>query len=270
MRVLSLTLAIVWSCAAAALADSDNDYFAPPMSDAPAGTQWNNPFCDAAAVVVGWDLPTNQPYGGLTRTYALYVWGHATSDYAARVTLVGDGEAYSVDVPRVAASAAGISAVSAYLVMLPAAVRIDRYFVDGVGVNGAPVTDCPSYVKAVFAPSEMGGSLPADRPPVTPLAARELQRLSAPACGMVYRKLEQRHSFQPLVGFFGNRPLTAEVEVFVDSSGQVVSRKIWRSSGVEGIDDAALSAVQWTTYRPAEFLCTPVVSSGIYAEEYKP
>jgi TonB family protein len=53
------------------------------------------------------------------------------------------------------------------------------------------------------------------------------------------------------------------VEAFVDSNGYVVNTEIRRSSGVDGIDEAAVSAVQFSTFRPATFLCTPVVSSQL-------
>lgn len=260
--------ALVWSFwPACALAQQNAGYFPPSTADTPAAGQWNNPFCDASAVMVAWNAGISQPTSNPTDSFALYVWGHAKTDYAARLTLIGDGSAYAVELPRIAVRSASTDPV-AYLVTVPDYLRHVEYFVDGVGVDGAAMSDCPSYVKMVE-PQTGADVAGFPRSPVR-IAARPLQAIPPPACGELYRGLQSKKDFEPLVGFYGNRELVARVEVFVDSSGRVVKTRLWQSSGVEGIDDAALSAAQWTTYEPAQFMCTPVVSSAIIGVHYKP
>ena len=56
----------------------------------------------------------------------------------------------------------------------------------------------------------------------------------------------------------------------IDSSGALVQTDVYRSSGVEGLDDAAVGAVQASTYAPAQFLCTPVVGVSVFNLQYSP
>lgn len=253
-------------------ADFQPDEYASSGSDLPVGNRWNNPFCDASAIVVAWDKAKGAPYDGPSATYALFLWGRGTSDFNARVTLVGGEFAYSIDVPRatISKATAGVSSPSAYLISLWSVVSIDRYFVDGVGLDGGKIADCPSFVKAVEPLEDVGAEVGALPSTFTHLDAHLLQRLPPLACGEVYTRLSAAKPFTPVVGYFGDRPRSAEVEAFVDSSGQVVKTEIARSSGVDGIDAAAIAAVQYSTYKPARFLCTPVVSSGIFKVTYQP
>jgi TonB family protein len=238
---------------------------------APARAPWDNPFCDASASVIPFDSPRNA-YSSGGDTYALYVWAHARSNYAARVTLVGDGQAYAVDIPRVAEDTAH-DGESAYLVSFPKRFSAEWYFVDGVGIDGAAIADCPSFVKPVMPIDEIGPGVPAIPPRPASFGrvnARYVGPLPATPCGAVYTELKMTKSYQPIVGQFGGRRLSVDVEVFVDSDGNVVKTDIRRSSGVEGIDDAAIAAMQYSAFRPATFLCTPVVSSERVTIDYTP
>jgi hypothetical protein len=49
-----------------------------------------------------------------------------------------------------------------------------------------------------------------------------------------------------------------------------VKTEIRRSSGVDGIDEAAISAVEFSKFQPATFLCTPVVSAQLVTIDYAP
>jgi TonB family protein len=252
--------------------DFEPDSFASVPADLPRGSQWENPFCNGSAMVVPWDEARNAPAAGpSSKTVAVFLWANAASDYAARVTLIGNGAAYSVDIPRtpVPSTPDGKGRRYAYLVSLPSPIFIDHYFVDGIGVDGASVSDCPSFVKEVTPPTESDPTLIAAPASFTRVDAKLLQTLPAQPCGAIYKGPGLATSFEPVTGFYGNRPRTAQIVAFIDSAGHAIRTEIWQSSGVPGIDDTALAEVQGSTYQPAQFLCTPVVSIAIFSITYE-
>ena len=144
--------------------------YASVAADLPRGSEWENPFCNGSAVAVPWDEARNAAaYGPSSNTVAVFLWANANADYAARVTLIGNGAAYAVEIPRtpVPASTAGERLRYAYLVSLPSPFSLSYYFVDGAGVDGAPIGDCPSFVKEVAAPTENGSRASSRRPRVS-------------------------------------------------------------------------------------------------------
>ncbi len=238
----------------------------------PRGSQWENPFCNGSAIVVPWEQTGNAPATEeSSKTVAVFLWANAASDYAARVTLIGNGAAYSVDIPRtsVPKSPDGKSLRYAYLASLPSPIFVDHYFVDGIGVDGAPVSDCPSFVKEVTPPTESDVSLVAAPASFTHVDAKLLQALPPQPCGAIYKGPALAKPFEPVTGFYGNRSRTARVTVFIDSAGHAIRTDISQSSGVLGIDDTALAEAQGSTYEPAQFLCTPVVSITVFSITYE-
>jgi TonB family protein len=252
--------------------DFEPESYAPAPADLPRASQWENPFCNGSAVVVPWDEAANAAaYGSNSKTVAVFLWANANSDYAARVTLIGNGAAYSADIPRtpVTTSPDGKSRRYAYLVSLPSPVFLNYYFVDGAGVDGAPVSDCPSFVKEVVSPTESDASLVAAPASFAHVNAKLLQTLPPQPCGSIYKAPAFAKPFTPISGFYGNRSRTAQVAAFIDSAGHAIRTEIWQSSGVPGIDATALALVQGSTYEPAQFLCTPVVSIAIFPITYE-
>jgi TonB family protein len=252
--------------------DFEPDSYAPAPADLPRGSQWENPFCNGSAIVVPWDEAANAAaYGSNSKTVAVFLWANASSDYAARVTLIGNGAAYSADIPRTAVTISpdGKSRRYAYLVSLPSPVFLNYYFVDGAGVDGAPVSDCPSFVKEVVSPAESDPSLIATPASFTHVEAKLVQTLPPQPCGSIYKGPAFAKPFTPISGFYGYQSRTAKIAVFIDSAGHAIRTQIWQSSGVPGIDDIALALVQGSTYEPAQFLCTPVVSIAIFPITYE-
>jgi len=252
--------------------DFEPDSYASLPADIPRASQWENPFCNGSAIVVPWDEGQNvAAYGTSSKTVAVFLWANADSDYAARVTLIGDGAAYSVEIPRTAVpkSPGDKSRRYAYLVSLPSPILLNYYFVDGAGVDGASVTDCPSFVKEVAAPTESDPSLIAAPASFTRVEAKLVQTLPPPSCGAIYKGPAFAKPFTPISGFYGYQSRTAKIAAFIDSAGHAIRTEIWQSSGVPGIDDIALALVQGSTYEPAQFLCTPVVSIAIFPITYE-
>ena len=251
--------------------DFEPDSYASVPADIPRGSQWENPFCNGSAVVVPWDEAKNvAAYGSSSKTVAVFLWANADSDYAARVMLIGNGAAYAVEIPRTAVpnSPDGKSRRYAYLVSLPSPIFVNYYFVDGAGVDGAPVSDCPSFVKEMDAPTESDASLVAAPASFAHVEAKLLQTLPPQPCGAIYKGPGLAKSFTPVSGFYGYQSRTAQIAAFIDSAGHAIRTEVWQSSGVPGIDATALAEVQGSTYEPAQFLCTPVVSIAIFSITY--
>jgi TonB family protein len=252
--------------------DFEPDSYASLPADLPRASRWENPFCNGSAIVVPWDEAANAAaYGSSSKTVAVFLWANADSDYAARVTLIGDGAAYSVAIPRTAIpkSPGDKSRRYAYLVSLPSPIFLNYYFVDGAGVDGAPVSDCPSFVKEVAAPTESDPSLIAAPSSFGRVEGKLLQTLPPQPCGAIYKGPALAKPFEPVSGFYGYQSRTAQIAAFIDSAGHAIRTEIWQSSGVPGIDDTALAEVQGSTYEPAQFLCTPVVSITLFSITYE-
>lgn len=231
------------------------------------GVSWANPFCSASASLIPWNVARDRDADSSSDEYVLSIWARAEHNYTVRLTMVTADSVYRVELPSVPAT----QGYKPYLISFDKKIWVEYYFVDGVGIDGQPIVDCPSFVTPTLTASE----LKVDRlhPSVSQsdrAEARYLQPLPALPCGSVYTPAEEKRSPEPIVGHYGDRPLSADVKVYLDSNGMVVDSEIQRSSGVDTVDEAAFSAVQSATYRPATFLCTPVVSTQRITVQYTP
>jgi hypothetical protein len=93
--------------------------------------------------------------------------------------------------------------------------------------------------------------------------------ISSTAPAWIYKGPALAKSFTPVSGFYGYQSRTAQIAAFIDSAGHAIRTEVWQSSGVPGIDATALAEVQGSTYEPAQFLCTPVVSIAIFPITYE-
>lgn len=142
---------------------------------------------------------------------------------------------------------------------------VDSYTLDG----GAPVTCAsePSTVRPV-APGSGSSTRSPDEP--VDIAATLLQPLPALPCGKVYTPPMVVKPFVPRTGNYGNKALTASVHVYIDSNGHLAKSLIYKSSGVDGVDDEAMGSAERSTYKPATLLCTPVVGEYLFTFTYGP
>lgn len=235
----------------------------------PATARASSPFCAATLWLVPWNASSDAAATSAeSADYALFLNAAGKTDVAARVTLITDAEAFAVTVPRVALHAIEKESDR----VASAHVRFDRKqpvryaFVDAVGVDGADLTDCPSDVSEVepyrgdASSWHVGDALS--------IAPKLLQPLPKLACAKAYVPAHIIREIGAPVGHFGNTPRSTGVHVYVDSDGRVVKADVAESSGVEGLDIAALALVRNATYAPAQFLCTPVVSDFIIRMDY--
>ena len=224
---------------------------APSPSPAPVQWKFDNPFCEVRAGLV----PVESAIRGTEYAVELYA-SHGTR-VSAHVTLIGSEGAYDANVPPTNLSGAlDDRRTDGVVIKMPESAPIHYFFVDTFTIDGeAPVT-CPSYVQpAGSGPSadEIGGL------GLTSATATFLQKLPDLPCGKAYIPPSSRKGFEPIVGHYGDKPRSVVMHVYVDSAGNALRATMSESSGIEGLDGAAVAAAEYTKYNPARFLCMPVV-----------
>lgn len=206
-----------------------------------------NPFCGVLAQVA----PTTDGSG-----YGVALFAVSGASVDAHVTLVGRTDAYDAYLTAARLEGAPNDRESeGVVVKVPADAGIAWYFVDSYAIDGAKPVNCPSYVLPV-------GSERVDAPEGTrAIPASHLQALPPLTCGKTYIQARLHGDFESPVGRFGNRPLTVEARSYIDSNGYSAREELVTSSGVAGLDDYMLGAMHVHQFSPAQFLCTPVVST---------
>jgi TonB family protein len=243
----------------------------PATSDA-----WANPFCSADVAVVPWDATAGNPTSArLSDRYFVQVVADGKRDVAAKVTLITASDAYSVAVPRTALerdAATGLFYAQPVLAAFDHPVGVRFAYVDSAGVDGAAPAACPTVVRRVRTLRVSSGSaaVPAIRSRVPALRAVYLQKLPPLPCGASYIPAGTGKHFGAVVGRYGNRARQTVVRLSIDSNGIPSDAVVVRSSGVVGLDAAALGAVEHNRYVAARFLCTPVVSQMKIRMDYRP
>jgi hypothetical protein len=231
--------------------------------------QTDNPFCGASVDVIPWNVAADTPLANNDGAdYALEMLVDGKRDVAARVTLITDTDAYSVAVPRTTVSTQSYGNVTLpFLVHFDKATPVRYTFVDGVGVDGADVASCPTFVAPVEIDQRQdAGHLGRG---VTMLHPTYLQALPKLACGAVYKDATLKQELHSnWSSDFGKQRREALVKLYIDSNGRVLKEELFKSSGLDAFDQVALGDAHETIYNPAMFLCTPVVSIYIYREVY--
>jgi hypothetical protein len=217
--------------------------------------KYANPFCGAVAEVA--PLSDGSGYGLLLATAS-------GTTIEAHVTLISDTDAYDAHISDTNLLGPPEDRESAPVaIRLPTADTVKYYFVDSYAIDRGGSVTCPSYIFAIG--SAISGSAGA-----TATFAQHLQALGQLKCAHAYQGPSTRRDAEGIVGHFGNRPLSTKLDVYVDSNGRAVDEKVVRSSGVEGVDAAAVGNVAQQLFVPAEFLCTPVVGELEVRVDYKP
>jgi TonB family protein len=230
----------------------------PVRAAEPAAPHWqfDNPFCSAIAAVA----PLRDGSG-----YALDVAASSGTTIAAHVTLVSASAAYDAHLPDTNLSGpVGDRRSEPVVVKLPSSDALKYVFLDSYAIDRGTSVTCPSYVFPV------GEAISGAAGDATVLSATPLQTLGHLTCGAMYQEPSAPGDAGGLIGRYGNRPLSVELRVYVDSGGRAIRQQVLSSSGVEGVDAAALGIVTQQQYRPAKFLCTPVVGELRIRLEYQP
>ncbi len=248
----------------------------PPLaaraSDAP--DSWNNPFCAASVAVIPWNDAAGAPAKQrLSRRFLMSLFADGRTSVAANVTLIADAGAYSVTVPTTALLREGGKDefyAEPFLIGFDKPIDVRYAYVDRVGVDSTAPVDCPTFVSLVDPLDDVSTQGDAaGSASLTTLPAKFLQALPPLTCGRAYIPAKGKNLFTP-VGHYGDYKRTTVVRVYIDSDGQPLKETLEQTSGVEGLDAAALGAVARATYTAAEFLCTPVVSEMTVDMDYEP
>lgn len=261
----------LWSLVLPALLFASPEFGVRAAADSDA---WSNPFCAANVDVIAWDTAIDAPAKsrGPVAHYAMSLTADGRTSLAGRVVLIADEGAFAVDIPRTDLLRQGGTDdfyAGAMMVSFDKPVAVHYAYVDRIGIDGAAPADCPTVVSPVepYDAARQGAAPPLAG--VAPMRAAFLEPLPALTCGGAYRDAEILGQ-GPLVGRFGDERRTTVVKVYIDSNGLPLKETVERSSGVEGLDDAAIGGVQQTRFKPAEFLCTPVVSEMLIDMNYVP
>jgi hypothetical protein len=228
-------------------------------SPSPGPTSAPNPFCAVHARAIG-PLRTADP------EYRIFLNSSTPETLSAHLTMIGDSGAYDAYLPAITLKPwrSEFTEAQRTVVTLPPGASAKYVFVDSYALNGGQKVVCPTEPSEILAQT---GSLSTAQ--TTYVAATFLQALPPMPCGKMYTPARAR-GFSPRTGNWGNKELNAKVYVFIDSDGHVVQQSIYKSSGVEGLDDEAMGSAQHSTYTPATFLCTPVVGSYLFSFAYRP
>jgi hypothetical protein len=226
-------------------------------ADAPGATwKFDNPFCNVIAQM--------QPLAGVPG-YALGVSAAGGTELEVHVSLVTDTDAYDAHLTHLRLSGPADDRESdTKIVAIPNRQKVAYFFVDSYAVDGAPPVTCPTYV---FPMGPYATAFPTDSGAIV---ASHLQSLGKLTCGQVYRSPDFNGDIGLPIGRYGNRRASTTFHVYMDSNGHAISEKMTQSSGIAGIDDFALGAIQLHQFLPARFLCTAVVSELLVRLDYEP
>jgi hypothetical protein len=233
-------------------------------SPAPSASPWPwvSPFCSVRAAVHG-------PLAGGGPEYQIVPTSDIGGSIGFHVTLVGQSGAYDANVPATAfeRGAEHFAPAKKIVVSLPAGTAIYYAFVDSYAVDGAAKVTCPTQPSEVKAAGTEAA--PAVSPATERVVATFLQALPDLTCGKIYTHVT-RQGPKIRMGRYGDKPLTSIVGVYVNSDGSIAKSYVSISSGIEGVDAAAISGVLQSTFTPATFWCTPVVGKYFYRFTYTP
>ena len=231
-------------------------------SPSPSGAPDTSPFCEVTAYARG-------PLGAETPEYLIVLESSIPGAMSVHVTLIADSGAYDALLPQMTLvpDTDRFALPKRTVVTLPSGTAVNYAFVDSYTIAGKEKVICPTQPSAVNPNLPSPG--PASSDGLMPVAATFLQALPPMACGKTYTMAHVK-GFSPHTGFYGNKELTTELHIYIDSGGNLVKTSIWKSSGVKGVDDMAMNSAEQSTYTAATFLCTPVVGSFLFKFTYKP
>ncbi len=233
----------------------------------------SNIFCAASAGVLPLDPATGliSPEQSTTR-YAVILGVRGKRTVSASVTFINRKNAYIVDIPTspiFALKNRHDRYTQAMLVRFAHPTHVRYAYVDTAAVDGAAAITCPTVPLKPIVPRKMTGKEIIGHTSQK-FDATFQQALPPLPCGAVYRRTKVLHAGTVYGGDFGLKSRSAVALVALDSRGNSASVKLLKSSGIAQFDQNVLAAAESTKYRPASFLCTPIVSEYIFVGQYSP
>lgn len=242
----------------------------PTASPLPTPPPWLDPFCSVSIGATQWDTATNsRAVAESSDALIVSVFSQSGSRVDAHVTLLSDGGAYDVTLQGLTLQGKDFDLFSPeILVSLPKPTAIRYAYVDSYVLDGRPAVSCPSEPFALPPdPSERFVAPNSSNPRV---AAVFKQTLPPLPCGKMFSRAQVVKAAEPVypVSFF-DHVRTTEVAIFLDSNGNLIKTSIYKSSGLEAMDDAATDAAIRSKFKPAMLLCSPVVSKYLFRADFE-
>ena len=233
----------------------------------------SNIFCAASVTTFPLDPATDLiTKEALTTRYAVVLGVRGKRNVSASVTFINRKNAYIVDIPTspiFALKNRHDRYTQAILVRFARPTHVRYAYVDTAAVDGAAAITCPTVPLKPIVPRKMTGEEIIGHSSQK-FDATFQQALPPLPCGAVYRRTKVLHAGTVYGGEFGLVSRSAEVLVALDSRGKPASVKLLKSSSIAQFDQNVLAAAESTKYRPASFLCTPIVSEYIFVGQYSP
>lgn len=233
----------------------------------------SNIFCAASVTTFPLDPATDLiTKEALTTRYAVVLGVRGKRNVSASVTFINRKSAYIVDIPTspiFALKNRHDRYTQAILVRFARPTHVRYAYVDTAAVDGAAAITCPTVPLKPIVPRKMTGEEIIGHNSQK-FDATFQQALPPLPCGAVYRPAAVVHTGRFYGGDFGLKSRSAVALVALDSRGNLASVKIVRSSGMSQIDDNLLATAEHTVFRPATFLCTPIVSQYLMVGKYNP
>lgn len=195
-----------------------------------------------------------------TNDYDAALSADDVGEYSGSITFFSETAAYEATFDRVR-----VDGRARIVVRMPAHVRIDWASMDTAGLSENPATSCPTFVVT----RQLSDGVV--RVPSTPVVRAVLRGpLPDLPCGHVWVEARRYRTTEGTMYAPVAKPASAEMHVYIDSLGRVVSPQIVRSSGDISIDAQAITTVRMDRYHPATFLCVPVLSERNYIFTFDP
>lgn len=190
-----------------------------------------------------------------TNSYVATLTAAGKGEYAGSITLFGETQAYEASFASLR-----VDGRAALTIAMPAHVRIDYASMDTAGPRGAAATSCPTFV-VVRGGAGAEGALAGGRDRAPAIARGNMPDLP---CGQIWqhavmRKAPVTFMYAPVV-----KNAKATIHFFVDSEGHVFDPQLRESSGDPTVDAQAVTSALAARFRPAQFLCSPVISDTTY------
>ena len=234
----------------------------------------SNIFCAASVSAFPLDPATDRiAQEQSTSRYAIDLGVRGKKNVTASVTFIGEKNAYIVNIPNTPLQANGKKKgdwyTDAMLVRFARPAHVRYAYVDTVAVDGAATMTCPTVPMKASVPRKWAGKKLFERG-APGLDAKFQQALPPLPCGAVYRQAKMLRTGTLYGGTFGIKARSAIVTVALDSRGKLAYVKLIKSSGIPQFDQNVLASAESSTYKPATFLCTPIVSEYIFIGNYMP
>jgi TonB family protein len=116
--------------------------------------------------------------------------------------------------------------------------------------------------------SNLYTQLPAGTRPMTAIAAPPIEKTD---CAKPFADATIDKQVSPTYPFSGAMPVsTSQIKVTIMPDGRIVDAKVFKSSGIEAFDIAAMDAAARSTYHPKIAYCRPTIGVYLFKVTYVP